>query len=120
MAVIADLIRNPWCVRHWIPDQVRDDNPGRRDDNPGRRDDNPGSRDDNTGPHCRNLHPFALRQASATRMVLGMQHFKPLQRDVRVDGGGGDISVPEQHLHRAQIGAVVEQMRGKGMAQGVR
>ena len=28
-AVIADMIRNPWCVWHcrkaWIPDQVRDD-----------------------------------------------------------------------------------------------
>jgi len=23
--VIADLIRNPVCAWHWIPDQVRDD-----------------------------------------------------------------------------------------------
>ena len=34
-----------------------------------------------------------------------------------VDLGGGDIGVPEQHLHRTQIGAMVEQMGRKGMAQ---
>ena len=26
MPVIADLIRNPVSVWHWIPDRVRDDN----------------------------------------------------------------------------------------------
>ena len=33
--VIADLIRNPVVAWHWIPDQVRDDKPGRRDDKTG-------------------------------------------------------------------------------------
>ena len=33
--VIADSIRNPGSVWHWIPDQVRDDSLGGRDDNLG-------------------------------------------------------------------------------------
>jgi hypothetical protein len=36
-----------------------------------------------------------------------------------VDGGGGDVGMAQQHLHRAQVGPVVEQMRGKGVAQRV-
>jgi hypothetical protein len=49
-------------------------------------------------------------------MVLGMQGFEPLPGHMGVDGGGGDIDVSEQQLHRPQISAMVEQMGGKGMA----
>ena len=40
--VIADSIRNPGSVWHWIPDQVRDDSFGVPDDSLGGRDDNLG------------------------------------------------------------------------------
>ena len=53
-------------------------------------------------------------------MMLRVQILQPLARDVGVDGGGGDVGMPQQHLHRAQIGAVVEQVRGEGVAQRVR
>jgi hypothetical protein len=49
-----------------------------------------------------------------------MQRLQPLARHVGVDRGGGDVGVAQQHLHRAQVGAVVQQVRGEGMAQGVR
>jgi len=38
---------------------------------------------------------------------------------VRVNLRGGEIGVAEEHLHDAQVGAVVEQVRGEGVAQGV-
>ncbi len=56
---------------------------------------------------------------SAARMVLRVELFEALARHVRIDGGGGNVRVPQQQLHHAQVGAVVEQMRGKGMAQRV-
>jgi hypothetical protein len=37
-----------------------------------------------------------------------------------VDLRGGQVAVAQQHLHHAQVGAVVEQVRGEGVAQGVR
>ena len=40
--------------------------------------------------------------------------------NVGVDLRGGNVGVPQQCLHHAQIGAVVHQMRGKGVAQIVR
>ena len=43
-----------------------------------------------------------------------------LKIQVRINLRGGDIAVPEQFLHRAQIAAGFEQMAGKGMAQHVR
>ena len=54
------------------------------------------------------------------RVVLAVQVFQALARNVRVDGGGGNVGVAEQHLHHAQVGAVVEQVRGKSVAQRVR
>jgi hypothetical protein len=52
-------------------------------------------------------------------MMLRVQILQPLARD-GCDGGGGDVGMPQQHLHRAQIGAVVEQVGGEGVAQRVR
>ncbi|MNY69718.1 hypothetical protein D3C86_2076950 [compost metagenome] len=37
-----------------------------------------------------------------------------------IDLRGRQIAVTQQHLHHPQIGAMIEQMGGKGMAQGVR
>ncbi len=37
-----------------------------------------------------------------------------------VDLGGGEIRVTQQHLHNPQVCAVVEQMGGEGVTQGVR
>ena len=53
-------------------------------------------------------------------MVRRVQLLQPLARDVGVDRRRRDVGVAEQHLHRAQVGAVVEQVRGEGMAQRVR
>jgi len=36
-----------------------------------------------------------------------------------VDHGGGDIGMTEQFLNGADVGAVGQQMGGKGMTQGV-
>jgi hypothetical protein len=49
-----------------------------------------------------------------------MQLLQPLARHVGVDGGRRDVGVAQQHLHRAQVGAVVQQVRGEGVAQRVR
>src|SRR5262245_45001022 len=53
-------------------------------------------------------------------MMFGVQVFEALARYVRVDLSRGKIAVPEQHLHDAQIGAMIQQMRREGVAQGVR
>ena len=46
--------------------------------------------------------------------------FEPRAVDVGVDLRRRDIGVAEHGLHRTQIGAAFEQMRRKGVAQGVR
>ena len=49
-----------------------------------------------------------------------MHLFEPAQRQVRVDLGGGDVGVAEQQLHAAQVGAVLDHVRGATVAQTVR
>jgi hypothetical protein len=49
-----------------------------------------------------------------------MQRPQPLTRHVGVDGGRGDVRMPQQQLHRAQVGAVVQQVGGESVAQRVR
>ena len=58
--------------------------------------------------------------ASSARMVLRVQLLQPLARDVRVDRRRRDVGVTEQQLHDAQVGAVVEQVRGERVPQHVR
>jgi len=53
-------------------------------------------------------------------MVVGVKLLEPLSRDMGVDLGRRQVAVAKQHLHHPQIGAVVEQMGGEGVAQGVR
>ena len=40
--------------------------------------------------------------------------------DMEVDHGGGDVGVAEEVLNRADVSAVLEQLGGKTVAQGVR
>src|SRR5512134_1688788 len=57
--------------------------------------------------------------AGRQRVVLEDQLLQPLLQHVRIDLCGGDVGVAEQLLHRAQVGAAVEQMAGEGVAQHV-
>src|SRR3546814_2591107 len=53
-------------------------------------------------------------------MVLRMELLEVLARDQGVDLGGRQRAVPQQHLQRAQVGAVVEQVGGEAVPQAVR
>lgn len=53
-------------------------------------------------------------------MVRGKDFRQPRFGDVRINLRGGEIAVAEQHLHHAQVGAVIDEMGRKGVAQGVR
>ena len=53
-------------------------------------------------------------------MVLRMEGLEPLSRYMGVDGGCGNVRVPQQHLHCTQIGTMIDQMGRKGVTQGVR
>ena len=54
------------------------------------------------------------------RMVFCVQLLEALARNVRVNLRGRNIRVPQQHLHHAQVCAVIEQMGGKRMPQRMR
>ena len=53
-------------------------------------------------------------------MVNGVELLQAFARHVRVDLGRRNVTVSEQHLHDPQVGAVVQQVGGKSMAQRVR
>src|SRR6187549_4298771 len=53
-------------------------------------------------------------------MVLRVQALEAFARNQRIDLRRGKAAVAEQHLQRAQVGAVVEQVRGEAVAQAVR
>src|SRR5262245_22044030 len=65
---------------------------------------------------------FGSRKASlsAARVMLRVELLHPLPRHVRVDLGGREVAVAEQHLHDAQVRSVVQEVRREGMAQRVR
>jgi len=48
-----------------------------------------------------------------------VQCLEPLVGHVGIDLGCGEIRVAQQHLHHSQIGAVIEQVGGEGVTQGV-
>ena len=54
------------------------------------------------------------------RMMLLDQPPQPLLDDMGVDLRGRDIGMAEQLLHRAQIGAPLQQMAGKSVTQHMR
>jgi hypothetical protein len=52
-------------------------------------------------------------------MVLAVQRLESLIGHMGVNLGSGEIGMAQQHLHHPQIGAMVEQMGSKGVAQGM-
>ncbi len=52
-------------------------------------------------------------------MVLAVQRLEPFVGHMGVNLGSGEIRMAQQHLHHPQIGAVIEQMGSKGVAQGM-
>src|ERR1044072_803061 len=57
---------------------------------------------------------------SGARVELVVQRAQPVRVDVRVDLRRRDIAVAEHHLHRAQVGAVLEKVRREAVPQHVR
>lgn len=53
-------------------------------------------------------------------MVLLMQLTQALSGDVRINLGGGEIAMSQQHLYDTQIRAVVQQMGRKGVTHHMR
>src|SRR4051794_29264101 len=53
-------------------------------------------------------------------MMLRVQFFQALTSHMRIDLCGRQIAMSEQHLHDPEISTVIQQMRGKCMAQRVR
>lgn len=53
-------------------------------------------------------------------MVLLMQLTQALSGDVRINLGGGEIAMSQQHLYDTQICTVVQQMGRKGMTHYMR
>jgi len=54
------------------------------------------------------------------RVQVADQAFQPFLDHMGIDLRGRDIGMAEQRLHDAQVGAVMQQMAGKGVAQHVR
>jgi hypothetical protein len=49
-------------------------------------------------------------------VVASHHFFQPRSRDMSINFSRGDVGMAQHFLHCAQIGAVIEQMRRKGMA----
>ncbi len=52
-------------------------------------------------------------------MELFVDRFEALLIHVGVDLGGGDIGVAEEFLNDSEVGAILQEMGGKGMAEEV-
>ena len=52
-------------------------------------------------------------------MLALVQLLQAVFGDMSIDLGGGKVAVTQQHLHHPQIGAMIQQMCGKRMTQGV-
>jgi hypothetical protein len=48
-------------------------------------------------------------------MMLSVDRLQSRLRDMGVYLGRRQTTVPQQHLHGAQVSAVIQQMRGEGM-----
>jgi len=57
---------------------------------------------------------------SSTRVEFFMEFFQPVLVDMGVDLGRGDVGMAQHDLHGAQVGAVGQEVGGKGVAQHVR
>lgn len=70
-------------------------------------------------PH--QITPVRFRERDLRpRVGLLVALAQPVDRDVGIDLGGGQAAVPEDFLHRAQIGSAVQQVRGRRMPERVR
>ncbi len=58
--------------------------------------------------------------ACRARMMHAMDGFETAEGQVGVDLRGGDVGVAEHDLHAAQVGAVLDHVRGATVAQAVR
>ena len=65
--------------------------------------------------YFRETHGFLPRQ----RMMRRDQLLQAVAHDMGIDLRGGDVGVAEHFLDAAQIGAVLQQMAGEGVAQHV-
>jgi hypothetical protein len=63
---------------------------------------------------------WVSEETSPARVMGRMQNPQPLPRHVRVNLRRGNICVPKEHLHRAQVSPMVQQMGGECVAQRVR
>ena len=52
-------------------------------------------------------------------MMPRVQLLQAFARNVGVNLRGGNVGMPEQQLHDAKIGAVIQEMRGKRVPQSV-
>jgi hypothetical protein len=52
--------------------------------------------------------------------MFRVQLLQAFAGDMGVNLCGRNVGVPQQHLYYTQVRAVIEQMRGKGVAQGMR
>src|SRR4051812_19017080 len=64
--------------------------------------------------------PVSTRPSSGAGMRLGMDRTEPLDRHVRVDLGGREASVAQQLLDGAEVGAALEDVRGRRVPEAVR
>lgn len=53
-------------------------------------------------------------------MGAGVFFAEALDGDVGVDLGGGQVGVAQEFLHAPEVGAVVQEVGGEGVPQGVR
>ena len=60
-----------------------------------------------------------VQRRLSARMMCRMQLFQPLPRHMRINLRSRNICMAQQHLHHAQIRAVIEQVGSEGVAQGV-
>ena len=59
-------------------------------------------------------------EGSRPGMVFAVELFEIFLIDVGIDLGGADVRVPEHRLNEPEIRPPLQQMRGKGVAQGMR
>ena len=52
--------------------------------------------------------------------MLRVELFEPFASYMRIYLRGRNVGMPQQKLHHTQVRAMVEQMRGEGMAQHMR
>lgn len=57
--------------------------------------------------------------ALAAGVVIAVQLFESLTRDMCIDLRCGQVAVAQQHLHDPQIRATIQEMRGKCVPQAV-